>query len=126
MDKRNASLSVSHLGPLNELAVLVKSQAEIFSTGRRRHRTPYPAPRARVMAVTSAAKAKAEGESGALPQNPLRNSTFARFADHVRLAQLGQSFPIGIYANTAPPVVVRDGAFSAGGTAPSQEDHDNE
>ena len=73
------------------------------------------------MAETYATEAKAEGDVGAPLKNPLRNHALAGLADHVRLAQLGQSFIVGICSDTAPPVDVLDGGFSAGGTTSSQK-----
>ena len=54
------------------------------------------------MAETYATEAKTEGDVGAPLKNPLRNLALAGLADHVRLAQLGQRFFVGICSDTAP------------------------
>ena len=108
LGEQNVSLLIPHLGPFGEFAVPVKSQAQIFSAGRGRHRCPYSDPCGRVVAVTCATEAKSDGERDALSQHPLRKLSLTGFADHLRLAQLSQSILVGIRANASSPLAVLD------------------
>ena len=77
------------------------------------------------MPVTSAAKTKSEGDHRAPAHHPLRNFALARFGDDVGLAQLSQSFLVGVRSDAAPPVDSRDVRFRARSATPSQKDlHD--
>jgi tripartite-type tricarboxylate transporter receptor subunit TctC len=69
-------------GPLNQLAVLVKSQAQIFSAGWRRHRSSRANSRGGVTAVTSRAKPKAEGDHRASAD------AMGKFMPHVEAGKL--------------------------------------